>query len=259
MPGRPLRRGPRRFNIGRVMRALAILCVVPGFSLGLIAGVTHLVGPLEPGSAQQTNLVWSNRVFTTRRDFGSWLVSRGSNYELWSQRHPVALHHFDDVSRRSLAASASAQDSRRQAQSGAALPIAVISCAVLLAMLALPRFVRSARFLLQPRSTGLRLRGPPSTIVAAVTSRSGAGARAPRRPQAPARPRSALLPEAVRFDWRKGWTTLGRLGRVAPGRAALPAKSNSRLVRHYLPKVTFYTAVVVLSFAIGAWVAIYLQ
>ena len=191
--GPPLRRRLRRFNIGRVMRALAILCVVPGFSLGLIAGVTHLVGPLEPGSAQPTNLVWSNRVFTTRRDFGSWLVSRGSNYELWSQRHPVALHHFDDVSRRSLAASASAQDSRRQAQSGAALPIAIISCAVLLAMLALPRFVRSARFLLKPRSTGLRLRGPPWTILASFASRSHAGARAPRRTQATARPRSALI------------------------------------------------------------------
>jgi hypothetical protein len=30
-------------------------------------------------------------------------------------------------------------------------------------------------------------------------------------------------------------------------------------VRHYLPTVTFYAAVVVLSFAIGAWIAIYLQ
>jgi hypothetical protein len=29
-------------------------------------------------------------------------------------------------------------------------------------------------------------------------------------------------------------------------------------VRHYLPKVTLYAAAVVLSFAIGAWVAIYL-
>jgi len=29
-------------------------------------------------------------------------------------------------------------------------------------------------------------------------------------------------------------------------------------VRHYLPKVTFYAAAVILSFAIGAWVAIYL-
>ena len=132
------------------MRALAILCVVPGFSLGLIAGVTHIVGPLEP-STQQTNLVWANRVFTTQSDFETWLASRGSSYELWSQRHPVAAGHFDDASR-SLAASASAQDSRRQSRT--ALLITIISCSVLLAMLALPRVVRSARYLLEPPKGG---------------------------------------------------------------------------------------------------------
>jgi hypothetical protein len=88
--------------------------------------------------------VWSNRVFTTRRDFETWLASRGSNYELWSQRHPVVPRHFDNASR-SLAASASAQYSRRQAQSGTALLIAIISCSVLLAMLALPTAKRLDR------------------------------------------------------------------------------------------------------------------
>ena len=239
------------------MRALAILCVVPGFTLGLIAGATHLVGPLEP-SAQQTNLVWANRVFTTQSDFETWLASRGSNYELWSQRHPAAARHFDEVSR-SLAASASAQDSTRQATSGTALLIAIISCSVLLAMLALPRVVRSARFLLEPPKAGLRLRGPPSTVVATGASRSPAGARAPRKRHAPGRPRSALLPDAVRFDWRKDWTTLGRVGRIAPGQAALTAKSKSRLVRHYLPRIIFYAAVVAVSFAIGALISGYLQ
>lgn len=232
------------------MRALAILCVVPGFTLGLIAGVTHLVGPLE-SSAQQTNLVWSNRVFTTQSDFETWLASRGSNYELWSQRHPAAARHFD--------ASASAQDSRHQAQSSTALLIAIISCVVLLALLALPTFVRSARLLLEPPRTGPRLRGPPSTIVAAVASRSRAGVRAPRRTHAPGTPRSALLTEAVRLDWRRGWIALGRLGRIPSGRVPLSARSNSRMVRHYLPTVIFYATVVVLSFAIGAWIAIYLQ
>ena len=237
------------------MRALAILCVVPGFTLGLIAGATHLVGPLEP-PAQQTNLVWANRVFTTQSDFETWLASRGSNYELWSQRHPAAARHFEDAS---LAANASAQDSRRQAQSGTALLIAIISCSVLLAMLALPRVVRSARFLLEPPKAGLRLRGPPSTVFATGASRSRAGARAPRKRHAPGRPRSALLPDAVRFDWRKDWTSLGHVGRIAPDRAALTAKSKSRLVRHYLPRVIFYAAVIALSFAIGALISGYLQ
>jgi hypothetical protein len=237
-----------------VMRPLIILFLVPGFSLGLVAGVTHVVGPLEP-SAQQTNLVWSNRVFTSQRDFASWLVARGSNYELWSQRHPAAAHHFDDAARRSLAADSSTRDSRRYAQSGTALLIVIISCSVILAMLALPRLVRSARFLLKPPSSRLRLRGPPLAVVAAVASRSP---RAPHRTRAPGRPRSALLSDSIHFEWRKASTTLGRLGRIAPSQVALPIKSNSRLVRHYLPRVIFYATVVVLSFAIGAWVATYL-
>ena len=240
------------------MRPLVILFLVPGFSLGLVAGVTHLVGPVDTGSAQQTNLVWSGRVFTSRSDFASWLVSRGSNYELWSQRHPAAAHHFDDASRRSLAASASARDSRGYVQSRSALLVTIISCSIILVLLALPRFARSARYLLDPPSTRLRWRAPPLAAVGALASRSALGVRAPRRTHVP-RPRSPLLPEAARLDWRRGWTTLGRLGRIAPGRAALAARSNSRLLRHYLPRVTFYATVVVLSFAIGAWIAIYLQ
>jgi hypothetical protein len=228
------------------MRALAILCVVPGFSLGLIAGATHLVGPLEP-SAQRTNLVWSNRVFTTRKDFETWLTSRGSNYELWSQRHPVAAHHFD-VASRSLANSA--QDSRRPAHSGAALLIAIFSFAALLALIALPRFVRSARFLLEPPKTRLRLRGPPSAI---VTS-----ARTQGRPHALRVPTSAFGEGAGRFDWRESWSGLSSRARVTAARAADAADFDSRAIRRQLPRLAFYSVAVLLSFAIGAWVAIYL-
>jgi hypothetical protein len=52
---------------------------------------------------------------------------------------------------------------------------------------------------------------------------------------------------------------VGRLRHFAPGRIALSPRSNWRPVRHYLPRVIFYATVVVLSFAIGAWIAIYLQ
>ena len=222
------------------MRALAILCVVPGFTLGLIAGATNLVGPLEP-SAQRTNLVWSNRVFTTRKGFETWLASRGSNYELWSQRHPVAARHFD-VASRSLAASASAQESRRQSRT--ALLIAIISAGLLLAMLALPMFVRSARFLLVPPKTGLRLRGPPSGIVATAKHH--------RKVHAP-------HVGAGRFDWREGWSPLSRLADITATRAGNVGNFDSYLVRRYLPRVAFYGVAVILSFAIGAWVAIYMQ
>jgi hypothetical protein len=30
-------------------------------------------------------------------------------------------------------------------------------------------------------------------------------------------------------------------------------------VRHYLPRLTFYAVAVVFSFAIGAWIAVYMQ
>jgi hypothetical protein len=65
--------------------------------------------------------------------------------------------------------------------------------------------------------------------------------------------------EAVRFDWRKGWSTPALLPRIANGRVSLAGRPNIHLVRHYLPRVTFYAAAVVLSFAIGAWLSIYLQ
>jgi hypothetical protein len=226
------------------MRALAILCVVPGFSLGLIAGATHLVGPLEP-SAQRTNLVWSNRVFTTRKEFETWLVSRGSNYELWSQRHPVAARHFD-VASRALASSA-ADDSRRRSQSSAALLITIISCSVLLAMLALPKLVRSARALREAPKTSLRLRGPPSTMVA--TMRRHADVRAPHAP------RPTVIAAAAGFAWRERWSGLSRLAHTAGDASYF----NSRAARRYLPRVAFYGLAVILSFAIGAWVAIYMQ
>jgi hypothetical protein len=208
------------------MRALAILFLVPGFSLGLVAGVTHLVGPIDTVSQQQTSLVWSNRVFPTQRDFAAWLVSRGSTYELWSQRHPAAAQHFDDPTRQSLVASSAVQPSGRHVRATTELLVATISFAALLAMLALTRFVRSARFLLEPPRIGLRLRGPSL---------------------------------AVPFDWRTGWITRYRFGRITPGRAVQATRSNSRLVRHYLPRVTFYAMAVVFSFAIGAWIAVYLQ
>jgi hypothetical protein len=237
------------------MRALAILFLVPGFSLGLIAGVTHVVGPLDPVPVKQTSLMWSNRVFATRGDFESWLTSRGSNYELWSRRHPAAARHFEDVSLRSRAASSSGQQARRPVQSRSALLIAIISSTVILAMLALPKLVRSTRVPWDPR-TGRRFARSRARSVAAVPARPRGGATAQPRMHAPIMP---SLPAAVPLDWRKGWSTVGRVGGGAlAARDALAARSRSRLVRHYLPKVTLYAAAVVLSFAIGAWVAIYL-
>jgi hypothetical protein len=64
---------------------------------------------------------------------------------------------------------------------------------------------------------------------------------------------------AIPFDWRKGWSTLDRFGRITPSRAVHLTRPNPRLVRHYLPRLTFYAVAVVFSFAIGAWIAVYMQ
>jgi len=234
------------------MRALAILFLVPGFSLGLIAGVTHVVGPIDTGPSQQTSLVWSNRIFPTRADPETWLVSRGSNYELWAARHPAAARHFEDRSTQSLATGSSLQSSTPHVRSTKALLIAAGSFAALLAMLTLARFVRSARFLLDPPRLGLRLRGPPPMV-----ARASVRARVRERVSRPARP--ALIEGGVHVDWQEGWSGLRRVTRVTADRATEAAMFNSRMVRHHLPRVAFYAVAVILSFAIGAWLAIYLQ
>jgi hypothetical protein len=234
------------------MRALAILFLVPGFSLGLVAGVTHVVGPIDTVPAQQTSLVWSNRIFPTRADLETWLVARGSNYEVWSARHPAAARHFQDPSTLSLATGSSLQPSTPHVRSIKALLIAAGSFAALLAMLTLARFVRSARFLLDPPRIGLRFRGPPP-MAARASVRARVGERVPR----PARP--AMIEGGVHVDWREGWTGLRRVTRVTADRAAEAAMFNSRIVRHHLPMVAFYAVAVILSFAIGAWLAVYLQ
>jgi len=234
------------------MRALAILFLVPGFSLGLVAGVTHIVGPIDTVPAQQTSLVWSNRIFPTRADLETWLVARGSNHVLWAARHPAAASHFENRATQSLATGSSLQSSTPHVRSIKALLIAAGSFAALLAMLTLARFVRSARFLLDPPRIGLRFRGPPP-----MAARAAVRARVRERVLRPVRP--AMIEGGVHVDWREGWSGLRRVTRVTADRATEAATFNSRIVRHHLPRVAFYGVAVVLSFAIGAFLSIYLH
>lgn len=249
------------------MRALVILLLVPGFSLGLVAGSTSLVGAPNPVSVREMDLVWSDRVFTTRAGFAAWLTSRGTTYELWSERHPAAARRFEDHSRRPLASGSSAQPEAAgsspaaSARSAKTLLIASISFALLVAMLALARVVRSARFLLEPPSLGRRARSlrPPSAALMAVASRPREPARVHAMAHASRSPRSVSLGGGVDLHWRAGWSRLGRLGRITADFVAQAANRHSHLRRRYLPRVTFYAATLGLSFAVGASVAIYLK
>jgi hypothetical protein len=245
------------------MRALAILLLVPGFSLGLVAGFTNLVGAPDPVAAQATDLVWSDRVFSTRADFAAWLDSRGTSYKLWSERHPSAARRFEDHSRRPLVSHSSAQSEAAgssaapSARPATALLVASLSAGLLVAMLALASVVRSARFLLEPPSMGRRVRSlrPPAAALIGVASRP----REQARVHAPRKPMSVSLGHAVDLHWREGWSRLGRLGRITADWTAEAASRNSHLRRRYLPRVTFYAAALGLSFAVGASVAIYLN
>jgi hypothetical protein len=248
------------------MRALAILLLVPGFSLGLVAGFTNLVGAPDPVAAQATDLVWSDRVFSTRADFAAWLDSRGTSYELWSERHPSAARRFEDHSRRPLVSHSSAQSEAAgssaapSARPATALLVASLSAGLLVAMLALASVVRSARFLLEPPSMGRRvrsLRPAPAALIGAASS-PRERARVHTKAHAP-RQASVALGHAVDLHWREGWSRLGRLGRITADWTAQAARRNSHLSRRYLPRVTFYAVALGLSFAVGASVAIYLN
>jgi hypothetical protein len=249
------------------MRALAILLLVPGFSLGLVAGFTNLVGAPNPVSVQATDLVWSDRVFSTRADFAAWLRSKGTSYELWSERHPSAARRLEDHSREPLVSRSSAQSEAAgsspapRVRSGKALLIASLSLALLVAMLAVASVVRSARFLLEPSSMvrGIRSLRPPAPALIGVAFRPRERARVHAKAHAPRKAMPVSLGDAVDLHWREGWSRLGRLGRVTADWTAEAASRNSHLRRRYLPRVTFYAAALGLSFAVGASVAIYLN
>jgi hypothetical protein len=76
-----------------------------------------------------------------------------------------------------------------------------------------------------------------------------------RRLPGTARPRGT----ARHPHWQESWNKIAGLGRIAAYRASDASIHNYRVVRHYLPRVTFYAVAVFLSFAIGASVAIYLK
>jgi hypothetical protein len=248
------------------MRALAVLLLVPGFTLGLVAGLTNVVGTPRAVSSQSTDLVWSDRVFTSRADFAAWLSSRGSDYKVWSERHPAAARHFEQPSGGALALHSQEQQQAAggsvtpRAGSTRALLIASISLALLVAMLTLARLVRPARFLLESPGLGRHRHSQGSSAAVPLLG--------PSRPQrasalgsapAPGKPRSVALRGEVALHWREGRSRLGGLGRIIVDLVAAARNPGSHFRRRYLPTVAFYGAALFFSFAIGASVAIYLK
>jgi hypothetical protein len=67
-----------------------------------------------------------------------------------------------------------------------------------------------------------------------------------------------LVGGADQFDWRETWSGLRRFARLPEVHVRHATNFNSRVARRVLPRIALYAAAVILSFAIGAWVALYL-
>ena len=82
------------------VRPLVVLALAPILALGLALSAGSLV-PDKPApvTLKPQSLVWSNRVFTSRSAFASWLRRRDASYGLWVARHPTAswFHHVSRV------------------------------------------------------------------------------------------------------------------------------------------------------------------
>ena len=108
-----------------------------------------------PSGTRVTGLTWSDRVFTSKREFAEFLTSKGVAYEDWAERHPGAA----PWQRNSSPADAAAAD-----DAGRAVPPAEPA-----AREATGRARRSSEAAAEPRDgLGSRL-APAALVLAAVT------------------------------------------------------------------------------------------
>jgi hypothetical protein len=72
-----------------VLRALVALALAALVVIATASVCIRLVPdePIQAGT-RPTGLAWAERVFTSKRDFASFLSSRGASYEVWAARHP---------------------------------------------------------------------------------------------------------------------------------------------------------------------------
>lgn len=247
--------------VGGEMRALLILLLVPSFALGLAVGATRVVGQPTPAAAQPTAFVWADRVFVTGHDLDVWLKSRGSSYEHWAARHPSLAETFPISAKRALvldAAQPSGGNSGKEETWWNVLLVALAAASGITLLIYLIDQSRPGMLRAFGHETGSlgRFRpdrGPsPERLVTAPRVR-------PAIEESHATLRHATL--------RRGWGAVApRLAHVGPetvkrGRAAAEATRpiRRRIRRHYLPRIVFYSACVILAFVVGAAISGYLN
>jgi hypothetical protein len=278
------------------MRLLLILFVVPAFALGLVVGATRVVGKPNAPTAQPTSLIWAGRVFTSGQDLNTWLKSRGSSYEQWAAHHPGLATTFPLSSKRPVAKEAVAADGRNQPGWWNVLLVGLVigsGVTLLLCFLEQRRpTIRTRRpvstrdvQVTSPAIDGAGIVAPPLLMkVSRALGREAPEQTTPAIQDSLPEPvgvevAANLVPAVDRIGAvRRSWQTLSmRFARIAPGavqrsraaavrhpwsgRAAAVVRHplSRRMRRHYLPRIAFYAAAIVLAFAIGAAVSSYLN
>jgi hypothetical protein len=278
------------------MRLLLILFVVPAFALGLVVGATRVVGKPNAPTAQPTSLIWAGRVFTSGQDLNTWLKSRGSSYQQWATHHPGLATTFPLSSKRPVAKEAVAADTGNQpGWWNVLLACLLIGSGVTLLLCLLEQRLPTIRarrpvstrdvHVTGPAMEGAGVVAPPLLMkVSRALGREAPEKRTPAIQDSLPEPvgvavAANLVPAADRIGaFRRSWQTVSmRLARIAPGavqrsraaavrhpwsgRAAAVVRHplSRRMRRHYLPRIAFYAAAIVLAFAIGAAVSSYLN
>ena len=241
--------------VGGEMRSLLILLLVPSVALGLAVGTTRVVGQPTPAAAQPTAFVWADRVFVTGHDLDAWLKSRGSSYEQWAARHPSLAETFPLNSKRALVI-------KKEQFSGNSSKEETWWNALLVA-LAAASGITLLLYLIDQRRPGMwRALGHETGSLGRLRSDRTPS---PERLSPAPRMRPAIVGSHATL--RRSWGAVApRLAHVGPetvkrGRAAAEATRpmRRRIRRHYLPRIVFYSACVILAFVIGAAISGYLN
>jgi hypothetical protein len=222
------------------VRALAVLLLAPLFALGVASVAVGIVGGVVREPTQPNSVVWSQRVFTSQKGLAAWLEGRGSNYEIWANRHPSLASVFEKKTPGPPLA-AQAETHRRN------MLLAPLVAAIALLVLLLVAL---------PQSRHRRLPG-------VATRRRRSEARSPRQ----LRVRETAMPAVAAV--RAGASFVGQAGRASSPhlRSVLRAGTESIADIHHalssphgrrtMRSIVLYAAYGIFAIALGASVAIY--
>ena len=71
-----------------------ILLLAPVLAGAIALASERAVPPVASPPYKAKTIVWSDRVFTERRDLARWLRYRGKSYRVWAKRHPGGVRIF---------------------------------------------------------------------------------------------------------------------------------------------------------------------